>query len=163
MIDHHTETAQRPDSLQPTAPPAVRNAAQVMYATAVASLVLLVVDLATAGATKTVLEKKHPNLSASAISTVTNVTVIAEAVVAVISAAVFVWLARECLAGKNWARITATVLCGLGILGAFIAVGTGRSSAVLIVGFVLAGIRLVLLPILWQGSSNAYFRQFRRA
>jgi hypothetical protein len=70
---------------------------------------------------------------------------------------------RRARPAKNWARITAAVLCALGILGAFIAVGTGRSSAVLIVGFVLAGIRLVLLPILWQGSSNAYFWQSRRA
>jgi hypothetical protein len=149
---------------RPSAPLAVRNAARVMYAGAVASVILIVVEFVTAGATKTALGRRYPRLSASELTTVTHFTVISEAVVALIAAVLFVWIARTCMDGKNWARITATVLCGLGILEAFLALTVphlraGRSSADLIVSFVVAGIGLVSICILWQRSPNAYFRQ----
>jgi hypothetical protein len=71
--------------------------------------------------------------------------VFSEAVAALIVAGLFVWIARKCMAGKNWARITATVLCALGILDAVLALTgpglrAGRSPADLILGSTVAGI-----------------------
>jgi hypothetical protein len=65
---------------------------------------------------------------------------------------------------QNWDRITATAPCALGILDVFLALTVshlraGSSTADLIVSFVLTGIGLVSICILWQRSSNAYFRQ----
>ncbi len=77
-----------------------------------------VVALVTTGPTKTAIEHKHPQLSASALSTVTDITVVAGAVAALIGVAAFIWIARLCLRGRHWARITVTVLAGLGVLGA---------------------------------------------
>jgi hypothetical protein len=83
---------------------------------------------------------------------------------ALIGTVLFVWMARACLDGKNWARITAAALCALGVLGAFLDLGGaitgGRSTANLITTFVVAGIGLVSICLLWQRSSNAYFRTF---
>lgn len=166
MLDHHAQTIPQPDTLQPSAPVAVRNAARVMYAGAVASVILVVVEFVTAQATKTALGRRYPRLSASELTTVTHFTVISEAVLSLIGAVLFVWIARRCLAGKNWARITATVLAALGTLAAFLALTlpglhAGWSSADLIVRFVVAGIGLISVGILWQRSSNGYFRQLR--
>jgi hypothetical protein len=99
---------------RPTAPQAVRNAAGVMYTGAVAALVLVVVEFVTAQATKTALGHRYPSMSARDLAAVARFTVISEAVVALIVAGLFVWIARRCLDGKNWARITATVLGALG-------------------------------------------------
>ena len=167
MLDHHTEPVTGRDTRQPTAPLAVRNAAWVMYAGAVASVILIVVEFVTAHATKTALGRRYPRLSASELTTVTHFTVTGEAVAALIAAVLFVWIARACLDGKNWARLTAAALCALGILDAFLALTVpslraGRSSADLILSFVVAKIGLISICILWQRSSNAFFRQLRR-
>jgi hypothetical protein len=167
MLDHYAQTVPRRDALRPTAPQAVRNAAWVMYTGAVAALVLVVVEFVTAQATKTALGHRYPSLSARDLAAVARFTVISEAVVALIVAVLFVWVARRCLDGKNWARITATVLGALGTLDAFLALTVahlhaGHSTADLIVGFVIAGIGLVSICILWLRSSNAYFRQVGR-
>jgi hypothetical protein len=165
MIEQHTQTGQRPDTVRTDVPRAVRSAAWVMYAGAVASVIRVVADLATVHATKTAIGHRDPNLSASALNTLTHIAVIAEVAGGVIGTVLFVWMARACLDGKNWARITAAALCALGVLGAFLDLGGaitgGRSTANLIMTFVVAGIGLVSICLLWQRSSNAYFRTFR--
>jgi hypothetical protein len=165
MFEHHADTGQRPGTLQPAAPFAVRNAARVMYAGAVASVIRAVVAFVTAGATKTAIEHKYPRLSAGTITTVTHIAVIGGAVAALIGAVLFVWIAGACMQGKNWARITATVLCALGILGILSAVlnlGADRTGANLIMSSVVAGIGLVSILMLWQRGSNDYFRHVSR-
>jgi hypothetical protein len=162
MTEHNTQTAARPGVLRPATPAAVRNAAWAMYAGAVASVVRGVIYLVTARATKAALEHRFPRLSAAHITTLTHAMVIAGSVSGVIGAAAFVWIALECVQGKNWARITATVFCALGILGAFVGLAGGRSPAAVIMGFVVAGIGLLSVCLLWQRSSNAYYENTRR-
>jgi hypothetical protein len=164
MIQQHTDTAQRPDTRRPTAPAAVRNAALVMYAGAVASVARVVVTFVASAATKTAIGHKYPQLSAGAINTVTHVAVIGGAVAALIDAVLFVWIARACLRGKNWARITATVCCALGLLDILtvsLNLGAGRTAANVIMSSVVAGIGLVSICLLWQRGPNAYFQRFR--
>jgi hypothetical protein len=162
MIEQHTQTGQRPDTMRTDAPRAVRSAAWVMYAGAVASVVHSVVYLVTASATKTAIGHKYPRLSASELTTVAHITVTSEAVAGLIGAALFLWIAHACLDGRNWARITATVFCAVGFVGAFYALGTGWSTGNVIMGFAVDGIGLVSICILWQRSSNAYFLKSRR-
>ena len=165
MIEQHAQTGQRPDTLQPAAPLAVQNAARVMYAGAVASVARAVVDFVTAGAAKTAIERKYPRLSAGEINTVTHIAVIGGAVGTLIGTVLFVWIARACLAGKNWARITATVFCALGILGILAAsldLGAARTAANLITSSVVAGIGLISVCLLWQRSPDSYFRNVSR-
>jgi hypothetical protein len=121
MLDHDTQTVLARNTLRPDAPRAVRKAAWVMYAGAVASVILVIVEFLTAGATRTALGRRYRLMSANELTTVAHFTVVAEAVAALIASVLFVWIARRCLQGKNWARITATVLCAWGILDAFLA------------------------------------------
>ena len=138
-----------------------------MYTGAVAAVILIVVEFATAGATKTALGRRYPRLSANELTTITHVTVISEALVALIAAVLFVWIARSCMDGKNWARITAAALCALGILDAFPALAVphlraDKSLADLILSFFVAGDRAGLDLHSVAAQLNAYFRQLRR-
>jgi drug/metabolite transporter (DMT)-like permease len=162
MIDYHGQTSQLPGTVEPVVPAAVRNAVRVMYAGAVACVIHVAVVVGTAGVTKTVLEHKHPHLSAGTLSTLTSVTVIATAVIALIEAVLFIWVARGCGRGRNWARITGTVFAVLGVVFAVYDVSAGRSTASLILSFVVAAIGLASVAIVWQPRSSAYFRYFKR-
>ncbi|MGB6456653.1 MAG: hypothetical protein WBH47_19470 [Streptosporangiaceae bacterium] len=162
MIEHRTENGQLPGTVQPDVPAAIRNACRIMYAGAVASVIHAVVVLVTAGATKVALRQKHPHLSAAGLSTLTNVTVIATAIIAVIAAVLFVWIARACRRGKNSARISAAVLAVLGVLFGLYDVSAGRSTVNLIFSFAVAGIGLASVALLWLRSSGAYFRRLKR-
>jgi hypothetical protein len=162
VIEYHAETSQPPGIFQPVVPPAVRNAGRVMYAGAVACVIHVAVVLVTTDATKTAIRAKNPHLSADTVSTLTSIAVIATAVIAVIAAVLFVWIARACTRGKNWARITGTALAGLGVLFAIYDVSAGRGTASLIYSFVVAAIGLASVALLWQRSSGAWFRYFKR-
>jgi hypothetical protein len=161
MTEHTTLTPTRPGALRPATPPAVRIAAWVMYAGAVASVARGVAYLTTERATKAGLEHRFPRLSAGNITTLAHGTVIAGSIAGLIGAVLFAWIAIECVQGKNWARITGTAFCALGILGAFTALDLGRSTATVIIGFAVAGIGLVSVCLLWQRSLNAFFGNVR--
>lgn len=160
MLDHHTGTVSVPGARQPNAPQAVRIAAWVMYYGAIASLIRVVMAFVSASATKSAIAHSYPTLSASSVTTVTRVAVLGGAAVALVSGVLFAWIARTSLAGKNGARIAATVLCAVAILFALLSLGYGaRSSEDQILNFVVAGIGLISTCLLWQRSSNGYFQE----
>jgi hypothetical protein len=162
MIEYRPEADQLPGTSQPAVPPAVRVAVQVMYAGAVASVIHAIVVLAMPGAMRTAIAQKHPDQSAGTLSTLSTITVIATAVLALIGAVLFIWIARACLRGKSPARITATMFAALGVLLVIYDVSAGRSTASLILSFVVEAIGLASVAFLWPPSSGAYFRHFKR-
>jgi uncharacterized membrane protein (UPF0136 family) len=89
-----------------------------MYGGAAASLIYLAGSIVTQGSTKTAIEKRFPNLTASQVTTQQHVLLIAGVVAGLISIAAWILIARASQAGKNWARITGTVLFGLATLDA---------------------------------------------
>jgi hypothetical protein len=162
MIEYRAGTGQPPGTVEPAVPPAVRAAVRVMYAGAVAAVIHAVVVVVTAGAMKTALQQKHPHLSAGTLSTLTTITVVATAVLSLLGAVLFIWIARAGGRGKSPARITAAVLAALGALVLVYDVSNGRGTASLIVGFVVEAIGLASVAFLWLPSSSAYFQYFKR-
>jgi serine/threonine protein kinase len=80
-------------------------------------------------------------------------------VVAIIEAAVWLWIARGCKNRRNSARVTATVLFGLHTLGTFAVVANSRpdlglTKAVAIIGWLIACAAVVFL---WRRSSSEFF------
>jgi hypothetical protein len=80
-------------------------------------------------------------------------------VVALIEAAVWLWVARACKNRRNSARVTGTVLFGLHTLGTFAVVansnpGLGPTKAVVLIGWLIACAAVVFL---WRRSSSAFF------
>ena len=162
MIGHRPQAVQLPGTSQPAVPPAVRVAVRVMYAGAAASVIHAVVVLAMPGAMRTAIAHKHPSLSAGTLSTLSTITVISTVVLALIGAVLFIWVARACLRGKSPARITATVFAALGALSVIYDVSAGRSTASLIMSFVVEAVGLASVAFLWLPASGAFFRYFKR-
>ncbi len=74
-----------------------------------------------------------------------------------IGAALWLWMAQSCRAGKAWARTVSTVLFGINTLSvlAGLAVGGGLTR---IYGLVVWVVGLIAIILLWQRSSSDYFR-----
>jgi len=163
MIEHYPNAAQTPELQRPGPPASLRRAVQVMYAGAIVTAIHAVIYVATAGAEKTAIKVKHPQMLPGTLSAVAAGVVTFETVVAVLSAVLFVWIARQCLKGRNGARITATVLLVVAVLLTAYRLGPGAGTtldAVVMVVVDLIGLAAVVL--LWLRSSSAYFAFFKR-
>lgn len=162
MIQPYLNPAQVADAARPPVPDSVRNAARVMYAGSAVSVITAVVYLVTKSATKTAIENKHPHLSATTLNTLTDAGVVIGAVIALIGAIFFVWLARSCRNGKNWARITSSVFFGIAVLGTLYSISSAEAAADLVFALIQDLIGLVAVVLLWLRDSSAYFRLFKR-
>lgn len=163
MIKQYPNVAQKPELDRPHPPASLLRAVQLMYAGAVVAAIHSVIYLVTAGAQKSAIRAKHPHMSASTLSAITTGTVIFETVVALLSAVLFIWIARLCLKGRSGARITGTVLWVIAALFTAYSLGPGAVTtldAVIIVVVQVIGLCAVVL--LWLRSSSAYFTLFKR-
>jgi hypothetical protein len=158
MLPSYPDAAQVSDDQQQTAPRSVLTAIKVMYAGAAASAIHAVVYVATQGAEKAAIERRYPHKPAGTVSTLTHVTVIGGVIVGLLGAALFIWVARSCRRGRNWARVTATVLFVLGVLAAVYDLVSPRAAAVTVVSFGVCLIGLAAVVLLWLGSASAWFK-----
>lgn len=157
MYQPYPGADQMPETHRPPVPAAVRSAARVMYAGAAASLLYMIVDIATLSTTKASLARRFAHLAAPQINRLTP-TLIAGAIAGgVIGAALWIIIARACLSGRNWARVTGTVLFGIATIEVAAGLIMPLAAPVKIVEAViwLAGLAAVVL--LWQPSSSAFF------
>jgi hypothetical protein len=159
MYQPYPGSTQMPETTRPPAPQSVLNAVKFMYAGAASSLVGIAVDLATLSATKRAIEKKDPTLTLSQVNSREHVLLIGFIVGGVIGIAVWLWLARACQAGKNWARITGTVLFGIATLDSLAGLGLSVSGVVHLYGLLVWLIGLGAVIFLWQRASTAFFKR----
>ncbi len=161
MYQPYPGTTQLPDTQPRSAPASVRRAVAVMHAGAAASLIDLIVSVATQGATKSAIEKRFPHLTASQVTTEQHVLLIAGIVAGLISIGAWLLIARASRAGQNWARITGTVLFAIATLNALGGLVNPVAALVKVVAFLvwLAGLTAVVL--LWRATSTAYFKPAR--
>jgi hypothetical protein len=158
MYQPYPGATQMPDTPPRTVPPSVHQAVKAMYGGAAASLIYLIASIVTVGSTRTAIEKRFPDLTASQVTTEQHVLLIAAIAGGVISIAAWILIARACQAGKNWARITGTVLFGLGTLDALGGLINPESVPVKILAFVIWAFGLIAVIRLWQAASTAYFK-----
>jgi hypothetical protein len=159
MYQPYPGSTEMPESRRPSAPASVLNAVKVMYAGAAASLVGIIVDITTLSATKSAIEKHAHNLTASQINSEQHVLVASFIIGGVIGAGLWIFLAQSCKRGRNWARITGTVLFGIATLDTFVGVALPVAGAIRIYAVVVWLIGLTAVVLLWQRSSSAFFRQ----
>lgn len=148
-----------PEPQHQPAPPAVRNAVLVMFAGALASLLGIIVDIVTVSATKRAIERRSPNLTATQVNSAQHVLVAGFVAGGVIAAAIWVVLALACRRGRNWARITGTVLFGLSTLDTIGGTAAPVSGVVKIWAVVVWLVALTAVVFLWRRESSAFFRQ----
>ena len=151
--------AQLPELGRPAVPPQVTNAVRAMYAGAVVTLVGVVIEILTVGATKTAIEKRSRHLTASQLNASQHVLIIGFVVGGLIAVAAWIFIARACQRGNAWARTTGTVLFGLCTVDA---IGSAVSPVAVAVRvwwpvIWLAGLTAVIF--LWQRASTAFFKE----
>jgi uncharacterized membrane protein (UPF0136 family) len=112
----------------------------------------------TKGSTKTAIEKRFPNLSASQVATEQHVLLIAGILSGLIAIAAWLLIARASQAGKNWARIAGTVLFGLATLDTLGGLINPVAVPVKILAFVIWLFGLIAVAALWQAASTTYFK-----
>ena len=153
----------------PSVPQSVDNAVRFMYMGAAASLIGIVIDLATVGPLRDKLatvSNHGAKLTSTQVTDSQPVAIGALIVAGVIGIAVWIWMAQTNQAGKRWARIVATVLFGVDTLsliadinGASALSGTVATRAY---GVVIWLIGLAAVVLLWQRTSSDYFRRSPR-
>ena len=163
MIQQYPNAAQKSEVQRPEPPASLLRAVKVMYAGAILGPIHTVLYVITPGATKRAIEAKHPFWPASLVSTTAGIAVIGGAVIALMAAVLYVWIARSCRSGKNWARVTGTVLFVFAVLLAAYNFGPGVETTLSMI-FNCAGvlIGLAAVVLLWQRSSSTYFTFFKR-
>jgi NADH:ubiquinone oxidoreductase subunit 6 (subunit J) len=158
MYQPNPSAGQTPGPLQPAPAPApVLTAVKLMYAGAVVSAITFVIGLLTVGTTRTTLKKAYPKYTAHQISALVTVDVVIGIVVGLLSIGLWLWLARACNRGRNWARITGTVLFGLDTLLILLSVSRLKAGVGVLVDLVIWLIGLAAVVLLWRKESSAYF------
>ncbi|MGH3282190.1 MAG: hypothetical protein ACRDNW_24070 [Trebonia sp.] len=150
-----------PEPVRPAPPPSVRSAVRLMYAGAVISAISLIITLATVGSLRTAIHNADPSFTATKLHSAEVAAVVVAIVFGLIGIGLWLWMAWANKAGKNWARITATVFFGLdtlSVLAGFRQADPAVSRAVSLLVW-LAGLGAVVL--LWQKMSSAYFAASR--
>jgi hypothetical protein len=141
-----------------TIPQSVQRAVLVMYVGAAASLIGIAVDLTTLSSIRSAITKRSPTMTVAQVNTAVHVEVGFLIAGGLIGAALWLWMAQRCRAGRGWARTVSTVFFGidtLGALGSLAVPGGGLTRAY---GLLVWVIGLIAIILLWQRSSSDYFR-----
>jgi hypothetical protein len=159
---------------RPPMPSTLRNAVRLMWVGAALALIGVIITLAFTSkikkaVTTAALKQNATNraagatskiLSASAIHTLANATVILLAVFGIIGVALWLWMAWANTRGSNWARIVATVLFALNTIALILEFGRASISIVAILLGWLVGLGATVL--LWRRETTAYITPQQR-
>lgn len=154
---------QLPEQPRTEPPSSVRTAAMFMYAGAVLSALGVILTVVSLHSIETAIRNTPSShrLTASEVHAAAVGTVVVGVVISAIAIGLWIWMAWATKAGKNWARITSTVLFGLDTLS--VVAGFVRAGAALsrIAGLLiwLAGLAAIIL--LWRRESSDYFEASR--
>jgi len=140
-------------------PQSVKRAVRVMYVGAAASLIGIAVDLTALSAIRKAIAKRSTTMTAAQLNTAVHVEVGFLIAGGLIGAALWIWMAQSCKAGKGWARIVSTVFFGIDTLSALIGLRAVPGGGLIrIFGLIVWVIGLIAIILLWQRPSSAFFR-----
>ena len=152
-----TSGGQPPEPVRPEAPIPVQNAVKLMYAGAVVSAVSLIITLVTIGSLKTAIHNADPTLTASKLHSAEVAAVAVAIIFGLIGIGLWLWMAYANKAGKNWARITATVFFGLDTLSVLTSFRQAEPVLSRLISILIWLIGLGVIVLLYQRESSAYF------
>jgi hypothetical protein len=152
-----TGGAAEPEPQRPAAPTPVLQAVKLMYAGAIVSAVSLIITLLTVGSLKTAIHNADPTLTASKLHSAEVAAVAVAVVFGLIGIGLWLWMAYANKAGKNWARITATVFFGLDTLSILTSFRQAEPVLSRLISILIWLIGLGAIVLLYQRESSAYF------
>jgi hypothetical protein len=157
MYQPYPTGAQLPEIERPAVPSQVADAVKVMYVGAATSILGIAIDILTVHATKLAIERRSHHLTVTQINASQHVLVAGFIVGGLIGAAAWIFVARNCQGGKNWARITGTVLFAIATLDTIVGLTAPLAGPVKIWGVVVWLVGLTAVVFLWQRPSSEFF------
>lgn len=143
------------------APKQVVSAARLMWASAALGVVGVIVLLFSKNSIRSAVLKKNPSYDTDKLNTVVNAAVVTDVVGALLFVVLYVWLSRQLLKGRNWARMTALVFAGLGVLFGLLSLANPTAAATRVLELVTVVIDLGIIYFLVQKPSVQFFRPLR--
>jgi uncharacterized membrane protein (DUF2068 family) len=162
-----------PNRSQGQAPPeTVRRAVRLMQAGAVASALSLIFAVISSFSLKSNMMSANAQklrahqITEATINNTATALIIYTIFVGLISIGLWLWMARTNEAGRNWARITATVFFGLWSLYTYSVLGELSGGVTVTATLLLSLILVVVLWVIgvvaifqiWRPASTAYFK-----
>lgn len=142
-----------------SAPQSVLRAVKVMYIGLAASLIGIAVGMTTLSSTRSAILTRHPSYTAAQLNSAEHLQIGYFIAGGLIGAALWLWMAQSCRAGKSWARVVSTVFFGIDTLSVLVGVAAVQGGGLSrIYGILVWVIGLVAIILLWQRSSSDYFR-----
>lgn len=149
---------QAPESSSANAPQSVLRAVRVMYVGLAASLLGIVVDMTTLSSTRTEILSRNPTFTTAQVNTAEHLEIGIFIASGLIGAALWLWMAQKCRAGRGWARVVSTVFFGIETLSLVIGTAAAQGGGLTrIYGLVVWVIGLIAVVLLWRRSSSDYF------
>jgi hypothetical protein len=130
-----------------------------MYVGLAASLIGIVVGMTTLSSTRSAILKRNPSYTAAQLNSAEHLEIGFLIAGGIIGAALWLWMAQSCRAGKSWARVVSTVFFGIDTLSVLVGVAAVQGGGLSrIFGILVWVIGLIAIILLWQRSSSDYFR-----
>jgi hypothetical protein len=137
----------------------VRNAVKLMYAGAAIEVLAVIIALATAGSLKSAIFKAHPSYTLAQLHTA-EVTRTASLVVgALITIALWLWMAWANGHGRNWARVVSAVFFGINTLDLLISFVLVHAIGSELVGVVIWLVGLGAIVLIFNKESAPFYHQ----
>jgi cytochrome bd-type quinol oxidase subunit 2 len=158
MYQPYPSGGQDADTKRPEPPASVLTAVKLMYAGAVVSALSLILILVTIGSLKAAVHHSDLALTGSRLHTTQTATIVVAILFAVVGLGLWLWLASKNKAGKNWARITASVIFGLDTLAVAADFSRPDTLASRLASIVIWLIGLGVIVLLWRRESSTYYQ-----
>jgi hypothetical protein len=154
----YPEHLRQPRRQPPPMPGSVASAVRAMYAGAGVSAISVIIGLAVSGSASSEIRRAHPNLTPSQVSAYAHLNLVSVIVVGLIGIGLWIWLARKCQQGMNWARVTGTVLFGIDTVLQVFGFTQPITFVARIPGLVIWLVGLAAVALLWRPDAASFFR-----
>ncbi len=161
MYEPYPSSGKPVEPERPPAPQSVLNAVKLMYVGAAISTVSLVISLIDIGGTKDAIRKARPSLTAAQVNQLNTFIITLAIVSGVIGVALWLWMARANSQGRNWARITSSVLFGLATLDLWGVLSQPKTVLGLVFPVLTWLVGLGAIILLWRKESTEFFKPRR--
>ena len=142
----------------PPAPPNDLNiAARLLYVIAGIGVLSTLLMFLMQDDLEEVILDRDPDLTPDELDAAVNGALVIGVIVGLVFAIIYVLLARKILQGAGWARIVATILLALAILGGVTSGAQTLPTISVILSIISAVVAVFALFMLWRRSSSDYF------
>jgi hypothetical protein len=159
MVQRYPSSNKPLEGERPEAPPPVQNAVKLMYVGAAISTVSLIISLIFISSVKPTLRTEFPKYTASQINSAFTAFILVAIISAGIGIGLWLWMARANGQGRNWARITSSVLFVIETLTVLEALRGPKKAIDLVFPILTWLVGLGAIWFLWRPESTAFFKR----